>query len=385
MSNLTRPHVSLNDIVHIGPGTLAGRYLRQFWHPVCLSSEVKTKDKRRELILGEFITLYRGESGKIHALTDRCAHRGVQLSLGWIEGETIRCFYHGWCFSGDGSCTQQPAEPKGYASRIKIRAFAAREYLGVIFVYMGEAPIPDFPTYPELENESDGELIAAARAPVPCNFFQRVENAVDQVHVAFAHRDVFDLEGVPDIPDYSVEETSYGLCARGKRPGKDDRLTHFHMPNINIMQVPPNKDELGWAPNIVWRVPVDDHHHRSINIRRVIKDPSVQKISHNYERVITDRQVEIARAILEGRMRLDQLDPIQDRAIIVAVQDNMAQMGQGVIADRGNDHLGHSDVGVIAVRRLWLEELRALAEDRPTRQWTRPKNGVKMTSGAQAK
>ena len=379
---MTAPDVSLNDLVHIGPGTLAGRYLRQFWHPACLSSELNVKDKRRELILGEYITLYRGESGQVHALTDRCAHRGLQLSLGWVEGERIRCFYHGWTFDGAGACKEQPAEPQAYAARVKIRAFAAREYLGVIFVYLGEAPAPAFPTYPELENEADGELIAAARAPVHCNFFQRVENAVDQVHVAFAHRDVFGLEGVPDIPDYSVEETSYGLCARGKRPGKADRLTHFHMPNINIMQVPPNKDELGWAPNIVWRVPVDDHHHRSVNIRRVKRDPQAPQISRNYERTTTDRQVEVARAILEGRMRLDQLDPIKDRAIIVAVQDNMAQMGQGVIANRQNDHLGRSDVGVIAVRRLWLDELRALAQGHATRQWTRPPGGVEMTSGA---
>jgi 5,5'-dehydrodivanillate O-demethylase len=227
-------------------------------------------------------------------------------------------------------------------------------------------------------------VIAAARAAVPCNYFQRIENAVDQVHVAFAHRDVFGAEGVPEIPDIWIEETEYGLCAHGQRPGKQDRLTHFHMPNINMVLVPPGKDEIGWAPNVVWRVPVDDTHHRSVNIRRVRRAPGVaERVQKHYKRETTDRQVEVAAAILAGRMRLDELDPVADRPIIVAVQDNMAQMGQGPIAPRHNDHLGHSDVGVIAIRRLWRAELEALAEGKKLRDWHRPKEGVVMTTGVE--
>jgi 5,5'-dehydrodivanillate O-demethylase len=376
--------VTLDDLALTGPGTLAGRYLRRFWQPLCLSREIASGELRREQIMGEFVTVYRGESGAIHVVADRCAHRGVQLSVGWVQGEEIRCFYHGWKFAASGQCTEMPAETPEYAKRIRIRAYPARDYLDVVFAYLGEGEAPEFPRYPELEDEAEGALVAAARAPVPCNFFQRVENAVDQVHVAFAHQDVFGMEGAPEIPDYSVELTSYGICARGRRPGKQDRLTHFHMPNINVMRVPPNKDEVGWAPNVVWRVPIDDSHHRSVNIRRVRKaEGATGGVERNYQRGTTDRQVEVARAVLDGRMSLDQLDPVADRAIIVAVQDNVAQMGQGTIAPRAQDHLGRSDVGVAAVRRLWLDELRAFAEGRLLRDWSRPPGGLTMTSGAE--
>jgi hypothetical protein len=62
----------------------------------------------------------------------------------------------------------------------------------------------------------------------------------------------------------------------------------------------------------------------------------------------------------------------------------IAQMGQGAIADRENDHLGKSDVGVILIRKLWREELQALADGKPLRQWRRPPEGLDLTSGAES-
>ena len=50
----------------------------------------------------------------------------------------------------------------------------------------------------------------------------------------------------------------------------------------------------------------------------------------------------------------------------------MAQIGQGVIAPRENDHLGRSDTLVILLRQLWEREMHALYEGRPLKQWHRP-------------
>ena len=68
------------DLHATGPGTLAGRYLRMFWHPICLSTEVEAGRSRREQIMSEFVTLYRGQSGQLHAVADRCPHRGVRIA-----------------------------------------------------------------------------------------------------------------------------------------------------------------------------------------------------------------------------------------------------------------------------------------------------------------
>ena len=67
--------------------------------------------------------------------------------------------------------------------------------------------------------------------------------------------------------------------------------------------------------------------------------------------------------ILSGRSRVEDFDP--NRVDLVRLQDDVAQLGQGVVADRSREHLGRADVGVTAVRRLWRRELANLASGRP--------------------
>ena len=78
------------DFVHTGPGTPAGRYLRRYWQPIYVSEKLAQGSIVPIRILGEELALYRGESGKAHAITNECPHRLTRLSTGWIEGETIR-------------------------------------------------------------------------------------------------------------------------------------------------------------------------------------------------------------------------------------------------------------------------------------------------------
>src|SRR5581483_282229 len=137
------PQRPWDDLVHTGPDTLAGRFFRRFWQPVRRSEDLAAGRAVPCRWASEDFTLYRGESGEPHALAFRCAHRGTQLSTGWVEGDNLRCFYHGWTYNGSGQCVEQPAEPEPFCQRIKIRSYPAREYLGLIFVYFGEGEPPD--------------------------------------------------------------------------------------------------------------------------------------------------------------------------------------------------------------------------------------------------
>ena len=92
------------DFVHTGPGTLSGRYLRLFWQPVCRSKDLAPGHTKPIRIMGENFTLYRGEQGA-HVVDFRCAHRGTQLSAGWVEGDCLRCVYHGWRYDSSGQCS----------------------------------------------------------------------------------------------------------------------------------------------------------------------------------------------------------------------------------------------------------------------------------------
>src|SRR6266545_6618459 len=120
-----RREADWKDFVHTGPGTLAGRYLRTFWQPVHRAEDLPVGRAVPIEIRGEPLTLYRGDSGQAHLTAFRCAHRGTQLSTGWVEGDSIRCFYHGWTYDASGQCVEQPAEPEPFCSRIKIRSKTA--------------------------------------------------------------------------------------------------------------------------------------------------------------------------------------------------------------------------------------------------------------------
>ena len=130
------------DFVRTGPTTLAGKYLRTFWQPVFCSHELAAGRALPVRILGEELTLYRGEGGKAHVIGFRCAHRKTQLSIGWVEGDCLRCFYHGWKYDGSGQCVEQPAEPKPFAEKIRIPGYPVQEYLGLIFAYLGKGKPP---------------------------------------------------------------------------------------------------------------------------------------------------------------------------------------------------------------------------------------------------
>ena len=86
----------------------------------------------------------------------------------------------------------------------------------------------------------------------------------------------------------------------------------------------------------------------------------------------------LAQAILEGRMRLD--DVVHDTTDMVRLQDDIAQIGQGH-PDRRNDRLGRSDATVIMRRKLWRRELQAFAEGRPLTEWVYDPENQKAEGG----
>ena len=355
------------DYAHVGPGTLAGRFLRRFWQPVMKSDTLEIGRPKRLQILNEYFTAYRGEDDKIYVVQDSCPHRMTRLSLGWVEGDTIRCFYHGWKFDGTGQCIHQPAEPESFKNKIKIRSYPVREYLGLVFVYFGDEATPEFPLYPEVDLTKDTVFCSAH--PVPCNYFQRVENDLDEVHLHFVHRVSTDSIGLNQIPEISVQESEYGILRQGKRVGEGNNLSrtgHIFMPNTMLVFTPGRPGRWSWNLHLAWRVPVTDEKMMSFIINAHIGEGGGFT---KRGRIDPDPMVYIEK-VLACEIRVQDIDP--EYPGLFNVQDGVALSGQGAIADRSHEQLGRSDRGVVLLRKLWSREMQALAEGKPLKQWKRP-------------
>ncbi|HEY7065939.1 MAG TPA: Rieske 2Fe-2S domain-containing protein [Chloroflexota bacterium] len=368
------------DFASTGPGTLAGRYMRLFWQPVYVATDLLAGHAKPLRLMSEDFTLYRGEDGAPHVIAPRCAHRGTQLSTGWVEGDCLRCFYHGWKYDGSGQCVEMPAEDPSFPPKVRIRSYPTQEYLGLIFAYLGDGDPPLLPRHPEFEEDGVLEVSKYIRS---CNYFQNLENGPDEVHVHFAHRQQFGAHGLVDLPRISADETEYGIVQYGTRADGDTRVTHVHMPNGLYVVAPPVNPESGWQHTLRWRVPIDDGQHWSFNVTlwRVTGEAAQRFRARRAKQLASERSLapgdEMASAILAGTLPVDS---IQTRPDIVTLQDHITQMGQGVIADRTHEWLGRTDVGIILLRKVWERELRALAEGRPLKQWTRPER-LAATSG----
>ncbi|MBM2812115.1 MAG: hypothetical protein HW416_2874, partial [Chloroflexi bacterium] len=257
------------DVVHTGPDSLAGRYLRTFWQPVARVQDLASGRALPIQIMCERFTLYRGEEGVPHVVAFRCAHRGTQLSAGWVEGDDLRCLYHGWRYDGTGQCVEQPGEDAGAGAHVRIRTYPTQEYLGLIFAYFGEGEPPSMKRFPDFE--AAAELAVGPPQLWPCNYFNRIDNACDPTHVAFTHStstarlNPFATRRGPGLSDQLIaEETDYGVKTILMSQEEGAHVIHFHMPNINQPRVSESSSESELASpcreRLFWRVPVDDAH-----------------------------------------------------------------------------------------------------------------------------
>ena len=166
---------------------------RNYWYPV-LPARRLGRRPRAITIMGEQIVLFR-DGGKIHALEDRCPHRGVRLSAGACKfpgSGTISCAYHGWTFrGGDGSLAAALMEgPNAPIERkIRVQPYAVTERAGLIWLFVGDmdaVPLEDdLPDY--LADRAQWHVISNWRS-YRCNWRVLMDNLSHDQHAPFLHR-----------------------------------------------------------------------------------------------------------------------------------------------------------------------------------------------------
>lgn len=112
------------------------------WHPVSVLSDIHRGEVAGVRIGGHEIVLWREDSATstLHAWEDRCPHRGMRLSFGFVRGDGLGCLYHGWQFGAGARCKLIPAHPQVRApASIHVGAYGVREWAGLAWVSLDAA------------------------------------------------------------------------------------------------------------------------------------------------------------------------------------------------------------------------------------------------------
>ena len=339
------------ELTHVGPGTPCGEYLRRYWQPISLSSEINELPVAVR-IMGEDLVLYRDKSGELGLLHRHCSHRGASLEYGLIMEHGISCCYHGWHYGNDGTILVAGAEPENskIPADVVHGAYPTHEYNGLIFAYMGPPDeVPEFPIYDTYDlPETDS---AAFSLSAPCNWLQVYENHQDPIHTVFLHtrgNDVHFGEAWGEVQVLEYFDTPLGMSNVQTRRWGDFvwcRTVECLLPNCNQTgAIWEQADEEKFFRRVGftrWMVPVDDTHTITIGWRY-------------YNDLIDPQHTGDISSV--GKEKIDFVGQTEDERSYEERQRNPgdfeAQVSQRPIALHDMENLGTTDQGVAKLRTL---------------------------------
>jgi phenylpropionate dioxygenase-like ring-hydroxylating dioxygenase large terminal subunit len=162
-------------------------FLRNIWYVAGWASEFDSPGPLGRMIADEPIVLYRKRDGKLVALADRCAHRWAQLSFGRVEGDDLRCMYHGAKFAADGRCVEIPGQDR-IAKMFCVRSYPVIEKHRFTWIWMGIPALADPNLIPDLSMlDQPWRRIYHGSLDYEANYSLINDNLLDLSHIAFLH------------------------------------------------------------------------------------------------------------------------------------------------------------------------------------------------------
>jgi len=377
-----------------------GQLMRRHWIPACMSEEVSEPDGTpvRVRLLGEDLVVFRDSDGRLGVLDEHCPHRRASLAFGRNEECGLRCLYHGWKMDVEGNVLEMASEPKesALATKVKHKAYPAREAGGFVWTYMGppeemrEFEAPAFAPTPDAR-------VSATKVRVRCNWAQILEGQIDSAHSSSLHSSDMvpaQVDGAKatnanwlrpsadKAPRFQIERTSYGFrYAAIRRPIMNEATHDYIRTTVYIAPftalIPPNNvhnvatlltpedDHTTMFYFIAWngtgKPGVDAEAWRKFNVLQWGVDVDA---NFNGIRTRENDYMQSRAAMKAGNFTGIQGIPNQDIAM---------WEGMGPIGDRSAERLGASDVAVAAFRRLMVEAARDFQNGKAAIGTTRPR------------
>jgi phenylpropionate dioxygenase-like ring-hydroxylating dioxygenase large terminal subunit len=228
--------------------------LKNKWYLICPSDELKNRIVKKR-IFGEDIIFFRNQDGDIAALEDRCCHRNVNLSLGYLNSNNIVCGYHGWEYDKNGSCVNIPSQLPGdkIPPTAKIKSYPVKDFHKWVWVFIGdeEKSVQINPTdIPEMNEWPFTYKAYTFKADLEST----AESLIDPYHIAYVHRNSiksfmgqikespadFNLKVLDDGIEGFYRRANVGTKAEKVYFGGEENIgtrIRFYYPNISRLEI----------------------------------------------------------------------------------------------------------------------------------------------------
>lgn len=337
------------------------------WYVAATSGEVSGEAPHACELAGLHLVLYRKLDGQPVAMDNQCAHRLAPLSLGRIEGNNLRCMYHGICFDERGDCIDAPglrAPPKS----LRQKSYPAVEQNG--WIWHGEAELADIgllPSTAALDPEHwhvrYGDLHLATD-------YQLVnDNLCDLSHSAYVHRATFGQFGEDQWVVNPVKTTPIDRGVRVERwivdalppsylhQRVDSWVAYdYVLPGVFLMKV--LFFEVGTAAEAEYQEPKAGAQCLHVTASTQAVTPlSVDRSRYFFASSIARSEPE---EWVEGFHQLTQMAFAEDKAMLEAQQKMISQLEDPKLAATKNDE------AAVRFRRL-IEQSASAVQPAPPR------------------
>jgi len=368
-------------LTRIEPGAPMGELLREYWVPACRSAKVEAEGApERVRLFGENFVAFRGTSGQVAFIAERCPHRCASMALARNEGDGLRCIFHGWKVSLEGKCVDTPTEPlerrEDFATRVPVRSHPVHEAGGLIWVYLGrhkDNP-PRFPDY-EFTRLPESH-VQPNRGIIRTNWLQGLEALLDSAHVGYLHaanlgspvgRQIFKTESDYMLdngaPRFEFIETPYGFREGALRDQSQGvvyaRIREVALPFFSFIPSTP-----GGPAIVCCSIPIDDVTTAQWYIAYDPHQPMLANRMQTYGATSGDPDY------FNSDMGSSENLWNQDRQAMKdghwsglvgrgnAYEDFMVQESMGPIVDRSQEFLGSCDHVIIRARSLLMRAVK---------------------------
>jgi len=159
------------------------------WYAVGVANALAAGELRPVRFFGRELVLFRGHDGAARLFDAHCPHLGAHMGHGGtVEGDGVRCPFHGWRYDGAGRCVEVPRLGRKPPDAC-VRAYPVRESDDRIFAWFHAKDAAPSWELPEIR-DGDPERWTpwlSERYEVRTHVQDIAENILDRAHFVHVH------------------------------------------------------------------------------------------------------------------------------------------------------------------------------------------------------